>query len=68
MISLVEVYAERVGKSVILDCKKAQKGLQRHFIAVKKLRKRFGWRFIHILKTVHLKKLKGVQSSKRIGV
>ena len=33
-----QVY-DRVGKSVILVCKKAQKGLQMHFMAVKRSRK-----------------------------
>ena len=41
-ISLVEVY-EWVGKYVILVGKKAQKGQQVHFKAVKKLRKRSGF-------------------------
>ena len=36
-----------------------------HFMAVKKSRKRFGLVInIHILKTVHLQQLKGMQSSK----
>ena len=35
VISLVEVY-ERVGKTVISVCKKAQKGQQMHFMAPKK--------------------------------
>ena len=37
----MEVY-ERVGISVISDCKKAQKGQQMHFVAVKKSKKRSG--------------------------
>ena len=40
-ISPVEVY-ERVGISVISVCKKAQKGQQVHFVAVKKSKKRSG--------------------------
>ena len=32
---------ERVGKSVISVCKKAQKGLQMHFMAVKRSKKKF---------------------------
>ena len=57
-LSLVGVY-ERVGKSVILVCKKAQKGQQKDFMAVKKSRKRTGVRFYQILKTVHSRQLKG---------
>ena len=34
---------ERVGKSVISVCKKAQKGQQMHFIVVKKSRKSAGF-------------------------
>ena len=41
-ISLVKVY-ERVKKSLISVCKKAQKGKQMHFTAVKKSRKRSGF-------------------------
>ena len=41
-IALVEKY-ERVGKSVISVCKRAQKGYQMHFISVKKSRKRSGF-------------------------
>ena len=41
-ISLAEVY-ERVGKSFILACKKAQESKQMHFMAVKKLRKCSGF-------------------------
>ena len=37
----MEVY-ERVGKSVISVCKKAQNGQQMHFVAVKKSKKRSG--------------------------
>ena len=37
----MEVY-ERVGISVISVCKKAQKGQQVHFVAVKKSKKRSG--------------------------
>ena len=62
-ISLEEVY-ERVGTSVILVCKKAQKDLQMHFMAVKKPIKRSGLRFVHILKKVHLQQLEGMQRSK----
>ena len=36
----LQVY-ERVGKSVISVCKKAQKGLQMHFMAVKRSKKKF---------------------------
>ena len=57
-LSLVGVY-ERVGKSVILVCKKAQKGQQKDFMAVKKSRKRTGVRFYQILKTVYSRQLKG---------
>ena len=46
---LLEVY-ERVGKSVISVCKKAQKGLQMHFMAVKKSRKRSGFVIYSCLK------------------
>ena len=35
-ISLVDVY-KRVGKCFLLVCKKAQKGLKKHFMALKKL-------------------------------
>jgi len=63
-ISLVKVY-EREGTFVILVCKKAQKYLQMHFMAVKKSIKRSGLRFIHIPKKVHLQELKGMQSSKQ---
>ena len=41
-ILLVKVY-ERVGKSAILGCKKAWKGLQMHFMAVKRSRKSSGF-------------------------
>ena len=41
-ISLVGVY-ERVGKSVILVCKKAQKVQMIHFLTVKESRKRSGF-------------------------
>ena len=41
-ISVVEVY-ERVEKSVLSVCKKARKGKQMHFTAVKKSRKRSGF-------------------------
>ena len=41
-ISLAEVY-ECVGKHVVSSVKKAQKGQQVHFKAVKKLRKRSGF-------------------------
>ena len=44
--SLVIVY-ERVGKSVILVSKKAQKDEQIHFMAVKMSTKRSSLRFIH---------------------
>ena len=37
-------------------------------MAVKKSRKRIGVRFYQILKTVHSRQLKGMQSSKLIGV
>ena len=40
-MSLVELY-ESVGKSVILVCKKAQKGQMIHFMPVKGSRKRAG--------------------------
>ena len=38
----LQVY-ERVGKSVTSVCKKAQKGLQMHFMAVKRSRKSSGF-------------------------
>ena len=41
-ISPVEVY-NRVGKSVILVCKKTQKGSWIHFMSVKKLRNHSGF-------------------------
>ena len=54
-ISLVEVH-QRQGKSVISCCKKAQKGYQMHFLAVRKARKKIlVLSFIHILKTMHLR-------------
>ena len=44
---------ERVGKSVILVGKKAQKGKQIHFVAVKKFTKCSDLSFVHFLMTVH---------------
>ena len=63
-ILLVKVY-ERVRKSAISVCKKGQKGLQMHFMAVKRSEKVLGFWFVHTFKTVHLQELKGMQSSKR---
>ena len=40
-MSIAEIY-ERVGRSVISVCKKAQKGQQMTFTAVKESRKRYG--------------------------
>ena len=53
-----------IGKSVISVGKKGSKGLTDAFYGWKKSRKRSGLGFIHILKTVHLRQLKGMQSSK----
>ena len=63
-ISLVKVYESGVRTFVTLVYKKAQKVLQMHFIAVIKLIKRSGLRYMYILKKVHLQELKGMQSSK----
>ena len=60
-ILVVNVW-ERAAQSVISVGKKARKGKQMHFIAVKKSRKRSG--FV-IFKTVHLRQLKGMHSSKQ---
>ena len=57
-ISLVEVY-ERGGKSVISGRKKAQKGQQMHFMAVKSRENVLVLSFInYCLKTVHFQQLK----------
>ena len=57
-ISLVEVY-ERGGKYVISGGKKAQKGQQIHFMAVKSGENVLILSFIGSLKIVHLQQLKG---------
>ena len=54
----VEVY-ERGGKSVISGGKKAEKGQQMHFMAVKSRENVLVLSFINSLKTVHLQQLKG---------
>ena len=54
----VEVY-ERGGKSVISGGKKAQKGQQMHFMAVKSRENVLVLSVINSLKTVHLQQLKG---------
>ena len=61
-ILLVELY-EREGKSVTVVCKKAQKGQEMHFMAVKTSRKRSVFTIVHILKTVNLQRLKGISNS-----
>ena len=66
-ISLVKVH-DRVGKSVISVGKKGPKSLTDAFYGCKKSQENvLVLRFVHILKTVRLRQLKGMQSSK-IGV
>ena len=65
-ISLVELH-ERIGKSVTLVGRKPQNGYkQKHFYGCEKSGENVLvlW-FIHILRTVHLQRLKGIQSSNR---
>lgn len=66
-ISLVEAY-ETAWKSIISDCKKTQKGNRCILSWLWKSRENgLVLRYIHILKTVHLKQLKGIQGSKLSG-
>lgn len=59
-ISLVEVY-KRIGKSIILVCKRTWRCQQTHFRAVKKPRKLHG---LAVYSSLKRQQLKGVQRSK----